>query len=94
MITGDIIMVSRDMKDKETRKPYTWKWLGVVMRVGKRGRSVKLLRLGAYPPDDVVSIILEDDRWDIRVIPEEHWPDGARVLRMRAIMEGRVEGLI
>jgi hypothetical protein len=96
MAPGDILMVSRDMTDKKTGKPFTWRFLALVLRTTKRrssriGGQLDLLRLDTGAD---MSLDPRDDRWDIRLIDEDNWPDGARVLRMRAILEGRLDEVI
>lgn len=86
---GDILMLSRDLVDKKTQKPYTWRFLAVVIKVRKG--IAKLIRLDT---EEDITVNIHDTRWAVRTIPEDAWPDGARVLRMKLIMEGRLDGLI
>lgn len=86
---GDVIMLSRQLVDKQTKKPYTWRFLAVVVKVKKR--TATLIRLD-NEADMTVDIF--DHRWEVRTLDECAWPDGARVIRMKLIMEGRLDGLI
>lgn len=88
---GDVIMVHRELKDKQTGEPFTWKYLAMIVD-GKRNALNRIL---------IQHIILDDrDRLpttlflrDARVwyIPEEEWPDGVHVFRTKFILEGRVD---
>ena len=57
------------------------------------GSRMRVYRFGADVGREEV-MVSETTGYTIRLIPEEHWPDGARVLRMKAIMGGKLDGLI
>lgn len=94
---GDVLMIKRVMADKDTGKPYDWRYLMVVTELKQRGLHIAGLRLGAEEGRDMVYLYLPShERRGIEAhwLAPEEWPDGVHAFRMKLILEGRIEGLI
>jgi hypothetical protein len=91
---GDVVMVHMRLNDKQTGKPFWWKWLGAVLEAkGVRHSHFKVIRFGAPEGKDEATIRLNFYSEDQRVwfIPPEEWPDGVHAFRTRLILEGRLD---
>lgn len=94
---GDVLMVHRRLKDKETGKPFTWKWLGAVRRLHSFSRAVSLIRFGAPEGKDLITVYfhsVDHDDEGVWLIPQEEWPDGVWAFRTKLILEGRLDDAV
>lgn len=86
------------MQDKETKKPFTWRYFMIATKV-IRQRIVHGIRLGAPEGKDKTSLLLAepfhpDGLTSVHYLPPDEWPDGVHALRMKLILEGRIDELI
>lgn len=93
---GDVLMVHQTLVDRSTKKPFTWKWFGIVSEVGHYG--ARCWRVGAEGErDHEYSVYWGGGRERMTAVfllePSE-WPDGVCVWRMKLILEGRIEGIV
>jgi hypothetical protein len=94
---GDVVMVHMALRDKVTRKPFIWKWLGVIEEpIGSH--AARVIRFGVAEGKDQVRVIWNsgDDKEGVGVwlLPPERWPDGVHAFRTKLILEGRLDGAI
>lgn len=91
---GDVLMVHVRLKDKQTGKPFTWKWLGAVKKPHPRSTGALVIRFGAPEGKDEIFMNfgrLGADDEGVWLIPEAEWPDGVHAFRTRLILEGRLD---
>ena len=86
---GDVLMVAQQSTDKVTGKSFTWRWFGVVRR--PRLRQADAIPVLHLTHDRFTYAYPSSREMDITLLEEEHWPDGVRALRLRAILEGRID---
>lgn len=94
---GDVLMVHRQLRDKETGKPFTWKWLGAVKKPLRRGGGAVIIRFGAPEGKDEIAMNfgrMEADDEGVWLIPQEEWPDGVWAFRTKLILEGRLDDAV
>lgn len=89
---GDVLMVSRPMWDKDTNEQFTWRYFAVVKK--KHSGSVDIYRLGAPDSHTGYSMLMNHPEFTIHLLEPDEWPDGVCALRMKAILEGRLEGIV
>ena len=83
---GDVLMLTQRPLDKVTGKPFVWRWFGVVKTITHSKTMVlnlsndKVMAAYRYQIEEMSTLLEEPD-----------WPDGVRVLRLRAILEGRID---
>lgn len=90
---GDLYIIEQRTKDKDR----TWKWFGVVLEVKLLRRAMEVYRLGDYPRTLTVPTYISGTkvtaRWgedypSITYVPDDQWPDGCIVLKMKAVLCG------
>jgi len=86
---GDVVFVSREMRDKETRKAFNWRFLGAVVRVG--GRDTIQVEQFGQERDKPLMLTLLDAKNTVYFIPPDEWPDGVHAFRTRLILEGKLD---
>lgn len=96
---GDVIMVHRQLRDKETRKPFVWRYLALVTKVGRRADIAIqhiILDEKEREPTTLYLSMVDVQSGDGRLVrlwflPEAEWPDGVYAFRTKLILEGRIE---
>ena len=99
---GDVVMVAMQLKDKQTGKPFPWRWLGIVTKT--RSSTITVIRFGvpggeeiskiSKRPKDEHILSLYDELIVVRAISEDAWPDGVHAFKMQLIMRGRLNDVI
>ena len=87
---GDVLLVTKEMRDKATDKPFDWRYFAIVVEADRH--HIKVFRVGA--DKDIVFTLLTVTCKEVRLLDPSEWPDGVHAFRMRAILEGRVKGLM
>lgn len=93
---GDVVMIRRKLKDKETKKPFDWTYFAVITRVmhrvivehvilDEKEREPTTLYLRDLTSDE------EDRKLRLWYLPEAEWPDGVYAFRTKMILEGRID---
>lgn len=88
---GDVVMVQRDMEDRDTGKPYVWRYFVIVTEPGRwfaRG-----LRIGAEKGKETTTVKF-DEGWEIQLLAMSEYPDGVHAYRMMHILKGNIEGIV
>jgi hypothetical protein len=91
---GDVLMVERNVKPTDGRKPFIWK-LFLVVEVHKKWivRGWVLGGNGYYAENPMTIEIGSSKVKSMYFLPMEEWPAGVHVFRMAQIMKGRIEDL-
>lgn len=93
---GDVLMVTRRMLDRKTRKPYDWKFFLVVTQHRSRYSSiVKGMIIGATNErwkDEPVTVLTED--CDTQYLPPDEWPEGVHAFRMAMVLKGLIPDIV
>lgn len=87
---GDVLKVSRRLRDMRTGDPFWWTSFRVVLKV--RRRSLRVLTLKLHPDPD-------KDEWDIEFdeetvvtyLPESQWPQGVSAMWMKLVQTGAIK---
>jgi hypothetical protein len=92
---GDVLMVERKMRDKRTRKHWTWRFFMVVivhdpMSDGVNGYIVGNERLKGK----AYNLHIDQERNTVSYLSPDEWPDGVHVLRMQMVLAGQIEGIV
>lgn len=88
---GDVVMVHKELHDKQTKHPFTWKFFAVVTKVGDRyQRMFQCLVLDEKErkPGTVFLHVGDTTVWYLT--PDE-WPDGVYAFRTKLILEGGLD---
>jgi hypothetical protein len=97
---GDVIMVHRKLKDKETKEPFWWKYFAVIIEVRNRHQNlVTHMILDEKYREPMVLYMRDftgdtedpDPRLKLWYLPESEWPDGVYAFRTKLILEGRID---
>jgi hypothetical protein len=94
---GDVIMVHRELKDKQTGKPFTWKFFALVTRAGARpGRAARMIWCVILDEKEREErqLATYDEQTTIWYLAPDEWPDGVHAFRTKLILEGKVEGMV
>jgi hypothetical protein len=95
--TGDVVMVRRTLRDKDTNKPFDWRYFAVVTRVDRVDRLRAMMHLILDEKDrqpTTLWLIKPKEEQQVWYLPEEEWPDGVYAFRTKAILEGRVDAIV
>lgn len=86
---GDVVLVAQELKDKETGKPYIWRWYGLAVTARNRWPDgLTVIRLGADHEGTRQIFCRSSTIW---LMNENEWPDGVWALRTKAFLEGRID---
>jgi hypothetical protein len=88
---GDVLMISRDIKDKVTRKVRKWQFF-MVVTLHKRW-IVDGIRVGAPKGKEEMQVTF-DDVWTIQYLEPDEWPTGIHALRMAMILKGLIPDIV
>lgn len=89
--SGDVVQVARKMRDKNTDKPYIWKFFAVVQ--SDEWDQITCIPFGAVNErreDQLMVVDLEDNRNTVYYLAPEEWPDGVHANRLRMILTGLI----
>lgn len=89
---GDVLMVHRELTDKKSKEPYTWKFFAIVLRLLRAGVAVEILdeRTDRKP----MILGFSDPLVHIWYLSDEEWPDGVHAFRTKMILEGRLDEIV
>lgn len=85
---GDVLMIASERIDKRTKKPFTWRYLGVAKKIGHK--AIVGFQLGAENDRMFTFMITRDDD-KVQLLTEDEWPNGARAFRTVLILEGKLD---
>jgi hypothetical protein len=91
---GDVVMVRRQMRDKATQKPFTWRFFMVLVYENDddviEGYVVGNERLKDQP----LTIRADDGRNLVDVLDQSEWPDGVHAFRLSMILRGLIPEIV
>lgn len=89
---SDVLMIRRQLKDKETSKPFDWTFFAVVIRV-VRSSAFQCMILDDKPDREPMMVRpgIFDEKFRVWYLPEKEWPDGVHVFLTKLILEGRLD---
>lgn len=98
---GSVVMVMMQLKDKDTGKSFTWRWLGIVVK--SDGVRFTAIRFGvpdghaiskiSKRPKDEHNLIIHDPKLEVSVLAEESWTDSIHAFKMQLLLAGRLDDL-
>lgn len=90
---GDVILVSRELRDKETKKPFQWKYFAMVTKVGRGHQRLEHIILDEKErePKPLFWSDHAGTEFHVWYLPEAEWPDGVYAFRTKLILEGRID---
>lgn len=88
---GDVLMISRKMRDKDTGKRFWWRFFVVVVK--HKRWTIHGRRVGAPEGKEEISLTFDDD-WVIHYLPMEEWPDGLHAFRMAMVLKGLIPDVV
>jgi hypothetical protein len=94
---GDVVMITRPLKDKVTGKPFEWKYFAMVTKLARRNDSVfQHIILDEKEREPTMFYRTDFTETGLRIwyLHPDEWPDGVHAFRTKLILEGRIEGLI
>jgi hypothetical protein len=86
---GDVLMVTRKMRDNKGKR-FNWRFFGCVIEPKRFTARVILLDRD----QTMIVPLYQHEEYTIRLLTEDEWPDGVCALRMKAILEGRLDGIV
>lgn len=89
---GDVLMVSREIRDKITRKVRMWRFFVIVTR--HKRWMVEGLRVGAPKGKEEMQVRFSDDVWTIHYLDPDEWPTGIHAFRMGMILKGLIPDIV
>lgn len=92
---GEVVMVKRKLIDKQTKKPFDWRFFALVLGA-QRWRIVLYILDGKHreaPSTMSLAELGDPTQTQLWVLPEGEWPDGVHAFRTKLILEGRIEGV-
>lgn len=89
---GDVVLVARELKDKQTGQPFWWRSFRAVLAVPTlKHLTVLTLKMNPDPEKDVWEIDFRDDvRQVVTKVPEEQWPQGVKAMWMKHVHTGLI----
>lgn len=88
---GEVVMVHKELTDKKTQKPFTWKFFAVVTQVGaKYHRAFQCMVLDEKQREPI-TIFHDHAGTTVWYLTDDEWPDGVYAFRTRMILEGRLD---
>jgi hypothetical protein len=94
---GDVIMVHRELKDKQTGKPFTWKYFALITDKKSRSNFVFqhiILDEREREPTWLYAHDYAGTSFHMWYLDPDEWPDGVHAFRTKLILEGKVEGMV
>lgn len=91
---GDVLLVSRQLRDKRTGEPFWWKSFRCVIEPNRRRHwMAMLLTLKMYPDvkKDVWEVDLRDEATVVQFVDPADWPPGVLAMRMKALATGLIK---
>lgn len=95
---GDVVMVRRRLKDKQTKRPFDWTYFAVITRAyGRRAGLYETMILDEKDRQPMLMTLRdlisdeEDRKLRLWYLPEAEWPDGVYAFRTKLILEGRID---
>jgi hypothetical protein len=85
---GDVVMVHRELTDKQTKKPFTWKFFGVVTKTVTR-RVFACITLDEKKHE--VTVFYDHPNTTVWYLTPDEWPDGVYAFRTKLILEGGLD---
>lgn len=95
LVPGDVLMVARKMHDKQTRRPFEWRFFLVVTR-HKRGRVAGMVVGTEHErlKDEELVVAFSDEKNVIQFLPMDEWPDGVHAFRLAMVLKGQIEDVV
>lgn len=92
---GDVVMVSREMTDKRTGRPYDWKFFMVVTEHKVRARMLKgIVISNSEKFKDQVAKLTWSAANTIHYLSMEEWPEGVSAFRMSMVLRGLIPDIV
>lgn len=89
LLPGNVLMVARLVTPKDGGKPYVWRYFMVVTEHWSSVvKGINTSSTGKFKDREMQ---LRFYHAEIYYLPEEEWPDGVHVSRLRLILLGLVE---
>ena len=92
LMPGDVLMVGRPIRHKDTGKSFNWQFFLVVTK--HKRWFVKGLRIGAPEGKEEMSVEISDEQWTVQFVPMEEWPNGIHAFRMAMVFKGLIPDLV
>lgn len=93
VVPGDVVMVSRAMWDKKTKRPFRWRFFLVVTKQ-KRWTIHGYVVGNDKLKDKEIAVSLHDEKNEVQFLPMEEWPDGVHAFRMSMVLRGLIEDVV
>lgn len=93
---GDVIMVHRKLRDKQTREPFTWKFFAVVTKIPRSNFVFQYVILDEHDRKPTWIYVTDYAGTDFHIwyLDPDEWPDGVHVFRTKMILEGRLDEVV
>lgn len=90
---GDVLMVARQMRDKQGKR-FVWRFFVVVTRSSRWVIGGIVVGAGDKIKNKELTFDLNDDRNTIQLLDVSEWPDGIHAFRMAMVLKGLIPDVV